>query len=73
MRLESTHKLMLTRRGVPLAFDVIDADDARPQPIIGRAVLVRWDTSRGIVWYTVKVQQGKRCLTGDLPIKHQYI
>lgn len=69
MKLEPSYPLLWTARSAPLAFDVVDAEEPRPQPIIGRATFVRWQ-GNNVVVYALKVQQGDRYLVGELPIKH---
>lgn len=68
MQLKPAEPLLLTNRGCPLAFDVIDTNNP-DGGIIGRATYTRWATRQGVIEYTVKIQIGDRCLLGPLFVK----
>jgi len=68
MRLAPAIPLLLTDHGCPLAFDVVDADAPRPQPIIGRATYEAWETQKGVIWYTARIQIGDQCMLGTFSI-----
>lgn len=68
MKLKPAEPLLLTNRGCPLAFDVIDADNPAGG-IIGRATYDAWATRQGVIIYTVRVQRGDHVLTGPLHIR----
>lgn len=68
MKLKPAEPILLTPRGCPLAFDVIDVD--KPSAgVIGRATFEHWFENAGVIAYTVTVQRGDQCLTGPLYIK----
>jgi len=69
MRLKPAEPLILTKRGAPLAFDVVDADNI-DGGIIGRATFVAWHEASGRLLYQVKIQRGEQCLLGDIVIQH---
>lgn len=68
MKLKPAEPLLLTLRGCPLCFDVIDAD--KPSDgVIGRATFEHWFENAGVIEYIVTVRRGDHCLTGPLYIK----
>lgn len=71
MKLQPASPITLTKRGCPLAFDVMDADHPE-DGIIGRATYERWATRQGVVEYTVVIRRGDSCLMGPLLIRHPH-
>lgn len=71
MKLQPAQPLFFTKRGCPLAFDVMDGDDPSGG-IIGRATYDYWATAQGVIVYTVVVRRGDSCLMGPLRIRHPH-
>ena len=67
MQLRSVQPLLLTARGCPLAFDVMDNDNP-DAGIIGRATYQRWERSRGIIWYQATIVINGRNYTAELSV-----
>ena len=69
MRLASAEPLLLTSCGCPLAFDLVDADSPRPQPIVGRATYNKWLSRKGEIWYDVSAHIDGRTYNGSICIQ----